>query len=73
MVLTIQELGALDVALFHLLTLICGSLHIANGAGKDGRPRLYQQLAEMDAVARGSAVKRSPVPAQKKSTALHTQ
>lgn len=62
MVLTIEELGALDVALLHFLTFICSSLHVTNGAGEDGGPGLNQQLAEMDAVAGGGTVKRSPVP-----------
>lgn len=58
--LTIQKLGALDVAFFHFFTLVCCRLHVTNGTGKDGCARLHQQLAEMNAVTGGGAVKRRP-------------
>lgn len=57
---TIQELGTLDVALLHLFTLVRGSFNVADGGGKNGGAALHQLFAEVDAVARGSAVQRRP-------------
>lgn len=57
---TIQELGALDVAFLHLLTLVRRRLDVADGGGEDSGAALHQLFAEVDAVARGGAVQRRP-------------
>lgn len=57
---TVEKLGALDVALLHLLTLVGGSLDVADGGGEDGRAALHQLLAQVHTVAGGGAVQRGP-------------
>lgn len=69
--LTIQELGALRVAFLHLLALVRGRLHVAVGHGKDGRPRLHQELAHLHVVAGCCTVQRGPArQGQKDGTSL---
>lgn len=69
--LTIQELGALGVALLHLLALVSSRLHVAVGHGKHGRPRLHQELAHLHVIAGGCTVQRGPArQALKDGTAL---
>lgn len=57
---TVQELRALDVALLHLLTLVCSGLDVTDGGGKDSGSTLHQLLAEVDTVARGGTVQWCP-------------
>lgn len=57
---TVEELGALDVALLHLLALVRGRFGVADGGGKDGGAALDQLLAQVGAVAGGGAVQRRP-------------
>lgn len=60
---TIKELGALGVALLHLLTLVCCCLNVTDGGGQYCSAWLHQHLTEVDAVAGGSAVQRGPARA----------
>ena len=58
--LTVEELGALSVAVLHLLTFVGGSLHVAVCGGEHRRPRLHQELTDLNVVAGGSTVEGSP-------------
>jgi len=58
--LTVEELGALGVAVLHLLTLVGGRLHVAVRGGEHRRPRLHQELADLDVVTGGGAVEGGP-------------
>lgn len=58
--LTVEELGALGVAVLHLLALVGGRLHVAVCGGEHRRPRLHQELAELDVVAGRGAVEGGP-------------
>lgn len=58
--LTVEELGAMCVALLHLLAFVRCRFHIADRGGKNGGPGLHQHLAEVDTVAGRSAMQRSP-------------
>lgn len=58
--LTVEELGALGVAVFHLLTLVGGRLHVAVRGGEHRGPRLHQELADLNIVTGGGAVEGRP-------------
>ena len=60
MLRTVEELGALSVSVLHLLTLVCSRLHVTDGGGKDGRPRLHQELTQVNTVTGGCTMERSP-------------
>ena len=59
--LTIEELGALGVALLHLFTFISCRLHVAVSHSEHCGPGLHQELAHLNVVAGCSTVKRCPV------------
>lgn len=69
--LTIQELGALRVAFLHLLALVRSRLHVAVGHGKDGCPRLHQELAHLHVIAGCCTVQGGPAR-QGQRMALHS-
>lgn len=58
--LTVEELGALGVTFLHLLTFVGGCLHVAVRGGEHRRPRLHQELTDLNVVTGGSAVERRP-------------
>lgn len=58
--LTVEELGALGVALLHLLTFVGSRLHVAVCGGEHRRPRLHQELTDLNIVTGGGAVEGSP-------------
>lgn len=64
--LTIKELGALGVAILHLLTFVSSCLHVAICGGKHSCPRLYQELTDLDIVTGGSTVEGSPRDEERK-------
>lgn len=68
--LTIEELGALGVAFFHLFAFVSSRLHVAVGHGEHRCPRLHQELAHLHVVAGRSAVKRRPGVMFKNNTSI---
>lgn len=58
--LTVEELIALGVAVLHLVTFIGSRLHVAVCGGEHRRPRLHQELTDLNIVAGGSTVEGSP-------------
>lgn len=61
LLLTIEELGALGVALLHLFTFISRRLHVTVSHSKHCSTRLHQELAHLHIVTRGSTVERCPM------------
>lgn len=65
--LTIEELGALGVAILHLLTFVSSCLHVAVGGGEHGRPGLHQELTDLHVVTGGSTVEGGPAGEEESS------
>lgn len=58
--LTIEELGALGVAILHLFTFVSSRLHVAVGGSEHGCSRLHQEFTHLDVVTGGGTVEGSP-------------
>lgn len=58
--LTIEELGALGIAIFHLLALVSSCLQVTICCGKYSCSRLDKELTDLNVVTGGSTVKGCP-------------